>query len=261
MLLIYAMRSKTISGFTLVEISIALVIIGFIVGGILVGRDMIRQSQLRSVFSDVDKIRAAIRTFQTKYNCLPGDCANATDFFSGTDNGNGNYDIDFGAGNGSGDNSPSANKEIFLVWQHLSLAGLMPGQYTGVHGPGSGYEAVIGVNVPASKYPNGGYTLMDANVAGGSIYRFARANYGRVIEFGSYYPGNETQGFLLTGLEAFSIDQKLDDGLPGTGSVLTYPYPNFLGNTNCVTTGDPSTSVYNTTANVLACPLQFGKAY
>src|ERR1019366_6843373 len=70
------------AGFTLIEMSIVLVIIGLIVGSVLVGRDLIRAAELRSVISEVEKYKTAVMTFKGKYDCLPGDCANATTFLA-----------------------------------------------------------------------------------------------------------------------------------------------------------------------------------
>lgn len=75
--------------FTIIEISIVLVIIGLVVGGILVGNDLIRSAKNRSFVSQLEKYNAVVNTFKTKYNCLPGNCANATNF-GFTNNGNGN---------------------------------------------------------------------------------------------------------------------------------------------------------------------------
>jgi len=46
---------KMKSGFTLIELSIVLVIIGLIVGGILVGQDLIRAAELRKLYSEKEK--------------------------------------------------------------------------------------------------------------------------------------------------------------------------------------------------------------
>ena len=78
------------SGFTLVELSIVLVIIGLLVGGILAGADLIRIARLNSIREEVEKFKMATNVFYGKYNCLPGDCYNITTYLSGVTNGNGN---------------------------------------------------------------------------------------------------------------------------------------------------------------------------
>ncbi len=73
------MLGKT--GFTLIELSIIIVIIGLIVGGIMVGGSLIRQAEIRSALGDFEKINSAMNVFRQKYNCMAGDCMNATDYF------------------------------------------------------------------------------------------------------------------------------------------------------------------------------------
>src|SRR5579872_1884494 len=68
-------------GFTLIELSIVLVIIGFIVGGVLVGRDLIRSSELQSIITDKDRYKTAVYTFRSKFNELPGDMSDATTYW------------------------------------------------------------------------------------------------------------------------------------------------------------------------------------
>ena len=68
---------QTDSGFTLIELSIVLVIIGLIVGGVLVGQDLIRAAYIRAQISQIEKFNTAVNTFYGKYQALPGDM-NAT---------------------------------------------------------------------------------------------------------------------------------------------------------------------------------------
>jgi len=93
-------------GFTLVELSIVLVIIGLLIGGVLKGKAMIENSKIKRVKSDIDGIVAAVNTYQDIYGALPGDDPIARTFGSVT--------IEAGDGNGVFDKEEQANL-IFLV--------------------------------------------------------------------------------------------------------------------------------------------------
>ena len=60
-------------GFTLIELSIVLVIIGLIVGGVLTGQDLIKAAEIRATVGQYEKYNTAVNTFRTKYNGIPGD--------------------------------------------------------------------------------------------------------------------------------------------------------------------------------------------
>ena len=68
-------------GFSLVELSIVLVILGLLTGGILAGQSLIRASELRAVSTEFQRYVAAVNTFRDKYFMLPGDMSNATAFW------------------------------------------------------------------------------------------------------------------------------------------------------------------------------------
>lgn len=157
-----------VGGFTLVELALVLVIIGLVVGGVLVGKQLINTSELNSVISDYAKIETSVNTFRVKYNCLPGDCINATSFLntepggcpdgstgSGTCNGNGNGIIEYwDFVNGVF----MANHESFRFWQHLSLTNMWPGKFTGINGSSGNGEVVFAgtsPNSPLSRLPGG----------------------------------------------------------------------------------------------------------
>lgn len=60
-------------GFTLVELSIVLVIVGLLIGGVLKGKAMIEGTKIKKVKTDIDGITAAVYTYQDRFNALPGD--------------------------------------------------------------------------------------------------------------------------------------------------------------------------------------------
>ena len=66
-------HKKNQQGFTLVEMSIVLVIIGLIVGGVLVGQDLVKGAQIRATVAQLQQYDAAINTFRGKYDQFPGD--------------------------------------------------------------------------------------------------------------------------------------------------------------------------------------------
>ncbi len=240
---------RTNRGFTLIELSIVLVVIGLIIGGIFVGKDMIRSSELNNLTSQMQQVQAAVLTFRDKYSSLPGDSANAYLFFGNAcdptpSNCNGN-------GNGKIENTgPSwAYQESFRFFQHLSLAGLIPGSYTGIFN-----NAVTpGVNVPALKI---------SSAASIWPYYWDKQSYFRV-NYDSADPADragERANILAVGYtfmplrtdEAMRIDLKVDDGKPGTGDLIGAPYTN-----GCSTTNNPATAEYKLTMTDMAC--DFGK--
>jgi prepilin-type N-terminal cleavage/methylation domain-containing protein len=83
-------------GFTLVELSLVIVIIGFIVAGIVGGQTLVKQAQLRSTFSKMQAYKSATMSFKDIYNDLPGDFKQATSYWPGgvTEDGDGNRRID-----------------------------------------------------------------------------------------------------------------------------------------------------------------------
>lgn len=137
---------STQSAFTLIELSIVLVIIGLVIGGVLVGKDLIKSAELNKLITEIQRYEAARITFRTKYNCLPGDCNGASSLGLGS-SGNGNGYVDHYA----------ANDETWLFWQHLASTKLIGGNFTGTNGPANSSDAVVNVNVPESAIANVGY--------------------------------------------------------------------------------------------------------
>lgn len=64
-------------GFSLVELSIVLVILGLLTGGILAGQSLIRAAELRSVTTEYGRWVTAMHSFRDKYMAIPGDMRDA----------------------------------------------------------------------------------------------------------------------------------------------------------------------------------------
>ena len=129
-------KKSTEAGFTLVEIAIVLVIIGLLLGGILKGQEMITQAKIKNVINDLNGITVAITSYQDRYRALPGDDKNATARWtiqapaSGDGDGviAGLYNANDTSGTGG---APAAAAESNLFWQHLRIAGFVPGLTVG----------------------------------------------------------------------------------------------------------------------------------
>jgi prepilin-type N-terminal cleavage/methylation domain-containing protein len=208
-------------GFTLVELSIVLLIIGLIIGGITAGSSLIKQSQVRAVISEYNQYISAINNFKIAYNALPGDISNASTLWpsctSATGDGgncNGNADGVIGVNAASGYWQGTYNtSEGLRAWQHLSLAGIINGSYSGF-GVGSALTGQLGVNTPASKYPSLGYSFISDGCY--PTYQWLPGlSLGPVVLNNTLQVNSST----LSGLDAYAMDTKLDDGMPRSGKV------------------------------------------
>jgi len=137
-------------GFTLVEMSIILVIIGLIVGAIFTGSTLSRSAALKSVITDFNTYKTAIHAFDEKYTSYPGDLVNARAYWP-----NDSVYAGFVTQNGNGDRRIEWASESHQSWQHLNAAELIPGKFTGIFGSGSR----TGINIPDSTIKGGGFDL------------------------------------------------------------------------------------------------------
>lgn len=220
--------SNTESGFTLVELAIVLVIIGLIVGGVLVGQTLISAAEQRALIAQIEKYNAAVSTFRSKYKGLPGDIrASAAARYGlaattagGTGLGDGNRAIQ----DPLGTNTPVG--EILLFWRHLSEAQLINGTY----GDDITVSTAQAPNtiVPENDFPEartgrGSHIIVGSDVGKNYFGLLGLRNgaTGGAAGVANYFPIRTPS---LSGIDAYNIDQKMDDGLPLVGSVQARGY-------------------------------------
>lgn len=262
------------AGFSLVELSIVLVILGLLTGGILSGQHLIRAAELRTIGIDFNRYATAMMTFKGKYFALPGDMPNATRFWGAEDNDPDTCGTTASTGketcNGNGDGNihprnPVINiysSEMFRFWQHLSNANLIPGAgYTGVNGPNNtfSWDAHIGENVPEASISGTGFSVAQAFTppprSSGYIGYYEMSYPIRVL-YGTDSSFGMTEAPALTGEEAFQIDTKLDDGRPGFGKIMGRHSDNGIdpGGTTSVNREDAE---WNVADGSIICALLF----
>lgn len=144
------MKSKLsyrFSAFSLIELSVVLVIIGVLMGAIFKGQDLLDIAKVRSVVHDFQHIKVAIHNYQDTYGALPGDDSNAhIRFGSGVVNGNGNGLVEQG--------------ESAHVWAHLNKAGDWESATAPVSKFGGSYDIV---SAPDASMPGNWIRLSKEN--------------------------------------------------------------------------------------------------
>ncbi len=193
--------------FTLIELSIVLVIIGLIVGGVIGGKSLIHSAKIRQISSDVMAIQTAINTFYLQYDAIPGDMRDASDYWPNCATPTANC-------NGNGDGAPSSHAERYRLWQHLALADIYPNSLTGEE-DGSG-NCVIGINVPAAPLQGTGFMFNFHLPA----WWDDALNF--MIQMGkndNLPAGNCLDAPSISPPDSIQIDKKIDDGLASTGDV------------------------------------------
>ncbi len=258
-----AMQSQR--GFTLVELAIVLVIIGLIIGGVLVGQDMIKAAEIRSTISQWESFNAAVNTFRDKYGYIPGDINQNRALEYGF------YDRTGAAASGNGDGNG-----LLQACAQTTAAGLLHGCETAIFWRDlndanmvEGYFQQDSTSTTTVSNEDLILWFPEAALGRGNFWTVFSAegkNWYQLTGITSTASGAYTLTLALTPVEAFNIDRKTDDNRPLTGgtralddtaalNVASTPAAPAAG--ICVSNADNS---YNQTteayANTPACQLR-----
>ncbi|MCE3233138.1 MAG: prepilin-type N-terminal cleavage/methylation protein [Rickettsiaceae bacterium] len=237
-------------GFTLAELSISIVIISVIMGGVISATNIMRTARLKIIIKEAREYQAAFDRFKDKFKYYPGDFPSGGSFWgkdcndtpTGTDlcSGDGNFKIRDGA-----NDALTGTSETFVAWRHLQRSSVLPGSLSGLKGtgnncPGNGDTcAVVGMNVPKSSWDNAtGYYILSGT-----------------SEIGLFLGGQVADSWNNKGVlkpeDSQNIDLKIDDGDPING----YFRASFIAGATLLTSATclDTATTYNLDNNTTDC--------
>ncbi len=226
-------------GFTLVEISIVIIIISLLVAGVVAGQKLLQNAKLQAVIKEIREYDTAIKQFKDKFRYYPGDLPNAATYWDATHgnatNGNGNWQVS------------STTTESLYFWKELALAGFTPSTYSGAVSTPS-YQ--IGTNIPGSNYNNNASYFVTYHVnqfqTTGNAITLAKVN--------TTAPSAWNDSLILVD-DAFFIDKKIDDGNAGTGNLYVPDGNDGVTAGSCSASSAGAPANYNLTTKIAACRL------
>lgn len=227
-------------GFTLIEMSIVLVIIGLIVGGVLVGQSLINAAAVRAQISQIEKFNTAVNTFWGKYGYLPGDIKDpdassfgfqARGLNPGQGDGNSVIEGTDGTPTGHSGGREGAGETV-MFWVDLSTAGLIDGSFNAASPTvpaallTTSSSPALSAFFPPGKVGQGNYVyIWSGGISGSSSSANDSLNYfglSSITQWSS--AGGLAANPGLTVQQAYSIDTKIDDGLPQSGRAMATYY-------------------------------------
>ena len=189
-------------GFSIIEITIILIILGVLISGSSAGFYLVQRSKLQNIVTEFANIKQSVNAFNMTYHGLPGDLIDVKDRFSAA------IVSTCGHGNGNGliedekttDTSSNAATDVFentCAWAYLedaqTLSGHLSQKYPGTF-KGAGPLTLKG-DIPESKFSGSGF------------FFGARQGY-NVVEFGTVVGSTTVPGGALTSKQASSIVTK-----------------------------------------------------
>lgn len=218
-------------GFTLVEISIVMIIIGLLIGGTFGGMKLIENMQVNKTVQDLKAIESAALTFRDTYGRLPGDIVNPAARLPNctvapcATGGNGNRIIGTA---GWAWNATAATDENFTFWNQLQATDMV------ALGVKNTTDMAFGEGQPSSPI-DGGYRVGDYN----GVLTVCGQRWRGAMAMITGEPSGVATGVTarLSCSSLRGVDSKIDDGMALGGK--------FVAGWGC----DPPTCVDTWTMN------------
>ena len=206
------------AGFTIVEMTIVLVVIGLLLSGILKGQELINGAKIRAIVDRQNSIRIAWFEFVDHFGAKPGDFARAGEFIANATSPPLPLPSTSTAGNGLVE-----LEESDLAMEHLTLAGLLRCQQcvdgartvastpTAENSPTNQYDGVISIWHNGQTRPT---DPLDYAIRRPMSMLSELAPRRLQIHTGPRIPSN-----ILA-----EVDRKIDDGLANSGGMVFNKY-------------------------------------
>jgi prepilin-type N-terminal cleavage/methylation domain-containing protein len=215
--------NKKRQGFTLVELSIVIIIIGILAAGSVVGGKVVENAKFSKLISEISEVNTATVIFQTSFDALPGDYNGSLAEGIGCTSTTISSDICPGDDNGRIETSESGSATNLLIAQNL-----LASAFSRVNDSNNGVSTDW-IHTFPNKFPKsygqkrvawhfGDFRYVNANATEGGqtpsdhnlifIRDPARLN-------ANLYPTT-----TMDALFASKIDSKIDDGNPQTGTIV-----------------------------------------
>lgn len=255
--------------FTLVELAIVLIIIGLITGGVVGAQSLIESANRQTIIKEIRQYKTAFQTFKLEYDYIPGDFPEAESYWgsvtgscmtsttAGTCNGDNDKLIDFYSQSFADNRS-----ESWRAWQHMALAEIIPGEYTGISATGCTINEQCvnsGVNTPLSDFGGSASWVMITKPYNTAFnYMGGDRGYGKHLLHltnPDVTTGTNMSGVWfcpsLTPRQNKSIDDKIDDGKPNFGRIST----NLSAHHGNCFNGSGTSMTYNLSSDDVVCGL------
>lgn len=201
-------------GFTLVEISIVMIIIGLLIGGVFGGMKLVDNANVQKTVQDIKAIESSTLIFRDTYRALPGDIRTPNNRISNcianpcADGGDGNRQIGVPLVGGAISNTD----ENFTFWHHLQAANLISMDYSNT------LSMEFGEGAPSAPI-GGGYRI--SSITGGMGFCLTQFTGAQISVVGLPSADWTSAGGPTISCNLIrGVDTKMDDGRPASGMMI-----------------------------------------